>query len=255
MKMTLEQYIANPMGKSNAVLNSVAREAMRSNYKSRFDALMVREKGNIKYKLYYDEKKNRYFAHIKIPSETVEKFYYDTVIEFYTDSNVEEAGTNLLKYYTKFYSNDPAFVYTYAYVFSHNELFIEELKSKMSKKALKDRAEEKNPSNQVGYVKTIYFAYLFMSSKGFFLQNGFKAQAEKFVAKDLVRDVMDADTKIGDREAEGAKQQKAKKRKKDTEKREEQNTSKKTNSSKIISKTKVTSKIGGTKTTKMVKRK
>ena len=108
--MTLEQYILNPAGKNNAVLNATAREAMRNSYMSKYNNLLVREHGSIVYRLYKDEKNNRYFAYFKIPSETIEKFYYDTVIEFYADKDVENDGTDLLKYNVRFFSNDPAFV-------------------------------------------------------------------------------------------------------------------------------------------------
>ena len=109
MNITFDQYILNPQMKSNAVLNAKARETIRGDYTNRFNAIMVRERGRVDYILYRDEKNNRYFAHFKIPSETIEKFYYDTVLEFYADENITNTQ-DLMKYYVKFYSNDPAFV-------------------------------------------------------------------------------------------------------------------------------------------------
>ena len=35
----------------------------------------------------------------------------------------------------------------------------------MSEKAIKEKAHLKNPGQNVGYVKTLYFAYLFMKEK------------------------------------------------------------------------------------------
>ena len=35
MKITMNQYILNPMGKRNAVMNAVAREAIRKDYLQR----------------------------------------------------------------------------------------------------------------------------------------------------------------------------------------------------------------------------
>ena len=79
MEMTLEQYILNPMGKNNAVLNASTREIMRKTYTSKFDNILLREHGKIEYYLYEDSKNNAYWMDAKIPSETVKNFYYDVV--------------------------------------------------------------------------------------------------------------------------------------------------------------------------------
>jgi hypothetical protein len=217
MNITFNQYILNPQLKSNAVLNATAREAIRGNYIKKYNAILLRERGKINYFLYYDKRNNRYYGHFKIPSETVNKFYYDVVLEFFADENVSNTE-DLFKYYIKFYSNDPAFVYTHAHAFNTNDLFISELSSKMSRKALKKEAVEKNPSNQIGYVKTIYFAYLYMKEKGLNDVSKFKGEANSFSKIGLLSKIEKADKKIEDREAEGAKLQKIKKNAKDKNK-------------------------------------
>ena len=252
MNITFEQYILNPQVKSNAVLNAKAREAIRGDYTKRFDAILLRERGKVDYILYKDDKNNRYFAHFKIPSETIEKFYYDTVLEFYTDENISNPE-DLLKYYVKFYSNDPAFVYTHAHAFAVNNLFIDELSSKMSKKAIRTEAKEKNPYNQIGYVKSIYFAYLTIKMKGLNNLDKFKAEAKSFSKTALLSNIENADKKVEDREAAGKKLQKLNSKRK----REQQKTSnniKITNNSLAIKKTKTVNTIGSTiKHTKLVK--
>ena len=205
--MTFEQYIVNPMGRSNAVLNATARESIRKDYLKRYDQLLVREKGKIDYKLYYDEKKNIYVAHFKIPSETIEKFYYETVIEFYTNSDVKQGGVNLMDYDVKFYSNDPAFVFTYAHTFQKTGLFINELKSKMSKLANKKEAKEKNPGNNVGYVKSIYFAYLTLKRSGIINRDRFVAESSKLNFNSLAGQIEDAEKKVDARIEAGTKKQ------------------------------------------------
>ncbi len=252
MQLTLSGYILNPMGKNNAVLNATAREAIRNSYIKKYDAILVRERGKIDYKLYKNKKKNTYYAHFKIPSETVEKFYYDTVLEFYADENIKNTN-NLFDYNVKFYSNDPAFVYTYAYVFSHNDLFVEDLMSRMSKKALKTDAKEKNPSNQVGYVKTIYFAYLTMKQKGLNNLSKFDAECSSYSKVALLSSVEDADKKIGEREAEGAKLNKTKNAKKPISFKSSENV-KPTQPSNKITKVKTTNTIGKISTVKAVKK-
>lgn len=252
MEITLEQYILNPQIKSNAVLNATAREAIRNSYKQKFDAVMMREHGRFEYSLFYDKKSNRYFAHIKVPSEVIVKFYYDTVIEFYTDANISNTE-DLLKYKVRFYSNDPAFVYTHAYSFSQNNLFINELSSKMSKKALHKEAKEKNPNNQIGYVKSIYFAYLYIKEKGLNNRSKFEGEAKKFSRLALASDITDADTKVADREAEGDKLNKLKKKNKPQQK-ESKNISLVKPSLKIKS-TKTTGTVKSVKTSRTIKRK
>ena len=255
MEMTFGDYIKNPMGRNNAVLNATAREAMRTSYTSKFNALMVREHGIFKYTLFKDESNNSFYAWIKIPSETIKGFYYDTVIKFFTNQDVKEAGQNLLRYNVKFYSNDPSFVYTYAYVFSHNGLLIDELRGKMSSKALKDAAKEKNPYNQVGYVKSIYFAYLFLNNRGLFSTAKFSAEAIDIDLNYLNRNITDADRAIEMRQNEQEKLNKNKKK----EKREVSGIAKgpKTIDKTVIARTKTTksvSRVGTTKTISNVKK-
>ena len=217
MKMTLSQYIRNPMG--SAVFTAAMRETMHEMYTKKYGALMVREHGKIDYQFFKDIKNNLYYAVFKIPSETIEKFYYDVVLEFSTNEDVKQAATNLFEYDVRFFSNDPAFMYTYAYTFYHNDLFIDRFKSKMSKKALKKAPEERNPTNQIGYVKTIYFAYLTMLNKGLNNVATIEGSCKKFNLSYILNDITDADTKIGAREAEGAKLQKKKQREKQQEER------------------------------------
>ena len=254
--MTLEEYIGNPLGKGGgAILNATARESMRNSYVEKFNNLMVREHGMMNYRIFINSKKNKFYIWFKVPSETINKFYYDVVIEFFADSDVKEAGQNLFKYNARFYANDPAFVYTYAYVFSHNGLLIDELRGKMSSKALKDAAKEKNPYNQVGYVKSIYFAYLFLNNRGLFSTAKFSAEAIDIDLNYLNRNITDADRAIEMRQNEQEKLNKNKKK----EKREVSGIAKgpKTIDKTVIARTKTTksvSRVGTTKTISNVKK-
>ena len=86
----------------------------------------------------------------------------------------------------------------------------------MSKKAITKRAGEKNPGNNIGYVKTIYFAYLYMQSRQFNKLDIFKGVAAVMSKRNLRSEVEDADTKIQKRQDAGeklkAQEQKNKKR-------------------------------------------
>lgn len=217
--MTLEEYIINPMGKSNAVFNSVAREAIAANYRQKFERLLMREHGLIGYQIYKDMKKNEFYIHLRIPSEVVPKLYYDTVLKFYADENVKESGKNLLKYNVQFFSNDPSFVYTYSYVFIKNNLFIDSLKSKMSKEARNEAPDVTNPGKNVGYVKSIYFAYLYMRSRGLFEYNSFTSQGIDYKPSLLLNKITNADDKIEERIEGGKRVAQQKSREKKTQDR------------------------------------
>lgn len=201
MPITLDQYMINPTG-NKAIFPAFTREAIRGNYTNRFNNLLLRENGKIDYWLYKDSKYNIYWIHIKIPSEIVPKLYYDVVFKFFTDSKVKQLGKSLEYYYIQLFSNDPSFVYNYAYTFQKNGLFIKELSSKMSKKALKMEAKEKNPQNINGYVKSVYFAYLFMKQRGLLKIVRF-GEAEEFKIKPLLSKITHADDKILERQEEG----------------------------------------------------
>lgn len=209
--MTLEDYIANPMGKNNATFTPFMREMIKKRYSGKFNNVMLREKGKMDFYLYKDSKNNCYYAHIKVPSEVINNFYYDTVFKFYTDSNSDtEGGKNLEKYQVRFFSNDPAFVYTHAHTFIEKGLFINELSICMSKEAIRKKAVEKNPTDSVGYVKSIYFAYLYMKQRGLFKTISYGA-AEPYNARIVASRIMFTDQKIALREEEERKRDKKKK--------------------------------------------
>lgn len=256
MKITFNGYIDNPMGKKNAVFSQ--RDMYRKLYTEKLDKIILREASKFNYRLYYDKSNDRYFCHIKVPSEVIDKFYYDTVIMFYSDDPNAKGYKDLRHYYVKFYSNDPAFVYTFAHAFIENEIFIEELVPKMAKKAVKDVAKEKNPENIVGYVKSIYFAYLIMKKYSLFEKINYSVHGKKFTAKELLSDIMDASKKVALRQEEGEKLLAAKKREKirtANASRELSNPTPTTGKINHIKKVSTTSKVGSTKFVKPIKKK
>ena len=199
--MTLNEYVKNPMGKNNSVTSSATREVQKNRYLIKFNQLMVRESGNIRYYCYYDEKNNVYWFHCKTPSEHVKNFYYDVIFKFFADAKTGTSN-NLFDWSVQFYSNDPAFVFTYVYAFNRQNLFTKELRGKMSKQALSTSSKEKNPTELVGYCKIIYFAYLVMKNKNLNKINLFKANLSLFNPKEIYKNIEHADRKVEDRQAQ-----------------------------------------------------
>lgn len=191
--MTFNDYIQNPMGKKNAVFSQ--REMFRTMYANKLDVIMVREKGKIEYIQFVDKKKDKYYIYFKIPSEVIKDFYYDVVVEFYAHDPVLKGVNNLKGYSVRFFSNDPAFVFTFAHAFITNDAFIKELTPKMSKQAVQKVATEKNPKDEMGYVKSIFFAFLYMNQKGLFNKITF-LDAKQIDFKNLMKSIMHADQKI-----------------------------------------------------------
>ena len=203
MEMSLNQYILNPALKSNAVLNAATRELIKRNYEQKFDNIMLRENGKVTYYLFTDKGTN-YWVYIKVPSEIVHNFYYDVVFKFTPTTNTGFTE-DLFKYNVQFFSNDPNFVYTFAYVFHKNNLLIEELKSRLPKECLTKAPEEKNPTEQISYEKAIYFAYLVMKERKLNRILRFKSESKPLDAKLLLQNIELAENKIKEREEEGKK--------------------------------------------------
>jgi hypothetical protein len=210
MKMTFRQYIENPLGKKNAVFSQ--RDMYKDLYTKKYGAVLLRENGTFVTELYYDKKTDCYYCYMKIPSEVVEKFYYDVVIEFYPIDATNATANDLTNYGARFWSNDPAFVFTYQYVFSKNELFIDQFKAKSSKIALKQKPDERNPYGIPGYVKSLYFCYLHMKSRSLFNKVYWRQNARPYNQLLLLNKLEKADKKIADRQRLGAEVAKKKRK-------------------------------------------
>lgn len=241
MKMSFDDYISNPMGKKNAVLSN--RDMFRQMYTQKLDTLLVREGGKVNYTLYYNKSKDEYYIHFKMPSEQVKDVYYDTVIQFYTDQQQAELSTSLRGYYVRFYSNDPSFVYTFAHAMKANDMLIKDLESRMSKMALKQVAVDKNPKDEVGYVKSIFFAYLLMKNYNLFSKTLYKS-GERYSAGTLKSRVDHADDKIIESQNKLAEERKRKKlEKKQTKVVKDELEDIDSINSKLVRKTKTTPKV------------
>ena len=217
--MSFDKYIDNPSG--GAVFTN--RNMYKRMYQEKFNAILVREQGQIRYTIYKTEDANdTYFIHFKIPSEVIENFYYDVVIKLYTTENVKKNDANLRNYAVGFFSNDPAFVYTFAHSFAKNHLFISELSTKMMKRALKDKAEIRNPKDDVWYVKSLFFAYLSMEKYGLFNRSMLNERSKKYKKSELLNDIVPADIKVKDRQHEQEKLDAQKRKEKEEARRARQ---------------------------------
>lgn len=168
--ITFDDYIQNPTGTRNHIVGQ--KDIAKATYNTKFNQMLLKCAGNIGYMLWKERSpshaEERYAIYIQMPSETVDLFKYDVFIDFRALDDVDKRIGKLDSYYVRFFSNDPNFIYTYAYAFKKSGLLVPECIPKISEKALKEAPLKTNPNNLAGYVKSIYFAYLFMKSRGLF---------------------------------------------------------------------------------------
>ena len=254
MDIIFDKYIDNP-SITGAVFTN--RSMYKQMYKDKFGKVLVREQGKIDYTLYKaNDKIDSHYIHFKIPSEVIPDFYYDVVIQLYTTDNKFKNEASLRRYFVKFYSNDPAFVYTFAHAFIANKIFIEDLRPKMSKEAIRHTAKVRNPKDDVWYVKSLFFAYLAMEKYNLFNKSYYTgSKCKKYNKKELLSKITQAEIKVKDRqnaEEDLKKAEKVDKEKKD-QKRERSNILP-NNISSNIKQTKITGMVGKTKKVNTVKR-
>ena len=198
--MTLNDWANNPAGKNSAVMTN--RQMYRDLYTSKFNKVMLREGNKFTYKCYKSKSGAQYVLHIKVPSEVVPKFYYDVVINFETKNPAAVTNSSLSQYDVQFYTNSPDFVFTHCHAYNKANLFFKPLAKKMSKLSLTQKAVERNPNDEVGYVKSIFFAYCIIKSRGLLQKLNY---TDQYIEKNLINDVRHADDVVAARQEAEAK--------------------------------------------------
>ena len=198
MDVTFAQYIDNPGIIKGSATNSMIR-LVKQDYRRRFDAVFIRESSLLVTNLYKEKAKSVYYVYIKMPSEKTPNLYYDVIIEFRASAPQKILGMGIDKYHVRFFSNDPAFLFTYAYAFNKADLIIKWLKPKLSKQALTQKPIVRNPNATTGYVKSLYFAYYYLQIKHLFDLDSIAWKSAKDLDKNsLIHQIPDFDVKLDD---------------------------------------------------------
>ena len=155
--MTLRQYIKNPSGTGSSFAGN--RNALTSMYSLKFFKILVDYNNKIEYSAIKDKQGN-FWCIMKIPSENIPKFFYDVIYKFSPAKAGDEHDTKLEDYKVQFFSNDPAFAFTFSYAYHKNGLTIPELEKKYSSEAISDKPKTTNPNLVINYAKILYFGYL-----------------------------------------------------------------------------------------------
>lgn len=179
-KLTVNQYITNPLGKGAA---SSALKIVKTEYDARYDALLdIHDE----FETHIYKGRSSYFFHIMIPSEALEGIIYDIVVKVTRGLISMEA--DFRNWEIKVISNSPSFVFTYAYAFKKNGSIIDELSSIIPKKSITDAAKMRNPYKLLGIEKTMYYACKYIKDK-FSSTADLDLVADKINIKQLAKDI------------------------------------------------------------------
>ena len=177
--LTFQQFLQNPTGPYSAYFGR--RADIKKDLNERFGKLLA--SGKISCYNYKDG--DSYVFHVKIPSEKFSNMMYDVVIRLEPLIEGSKTDSTLLNYKVTFFSNSPAFVFTYAYVFNKDENLIPLLRAKIDPRALKEEPKVKNPVQIYGFEKSLYFGLLYIKYKNFHIKSNL-ASAKKLDGKRLL---------------------------------------------------------------------
>lgn len=190
LELTLDEYGKSPAGKGNVTGSQYLAQA----YKNKFDKVMLRVNGKIDHNFYTDG--TSYFILLRVPSEIVPNFTYEVVFKFSPKNMTDGHSSNLKGYTVQFFSNDPAFTFTFAYVYNQHGILVEELLEKVPSEVLKTKPKERNPYGIVNFAKILYFGFLYIRQHGF-LEKHYYEDSNLAIrnAKDFFKLVIDSNTK------------------------------------------------------------
>ena len=148
--MTLHQLLTNPSGPGGGFL--AARYRIIDDLNKRFVNLATGKE--FRHAVYRDG--TRVVFHVQVPTESEgREFFWDVVVEAHSDSPTAKA---ILASPVHVFSNSPSFVFTYAYVANQGGLIVKWLKDKIPAEVYRKAPDVRNPIQQMGFEKTVYFA-------------------------------------------------------------------------------------------------
>jgi hypothetical protein len=169
--ITLNDFLLNPAGRKTSY--GAKRENIINDLKRRYDEILKKTNGVLKYDVYSDHGKFDFV--FRIPSETFDNLLYDVVLEFNPQNKADADSSSLIDYTMTFFSNSPHMTFTYTYVLNKENLIVDFVKKyKCSKVALTQKPRVTNPVEQFGFEKTCYFAALYIKNKKLYEKSNLK---------------------------------------------------------------------------------
>lgn len=155
MDIFIKEFLNNPGGKGSAVLNI---NATKETFTERYDKICKKISH-----MTFEVNKDIYIL-VNIPS-SVDGIFYDVLMKF--ENTKKSIGTTITDMRMELFSNSPSFLYTYAYAYMKQNIFIKECKKKLSSKMLSDVAKTRNPFGVLSYDFSIYAALFYIVNNGY----------------------------------------------------------------------------------------
>lgn len=112
--MLLKNFLADELQvKKGSVKMPI--KSLVDQYKERYEEMAQDTSRPFSYMVYRTTPGGRIIVHVKVPSRSLTKFYYDVLLEL----EPTDKATSIRDCHVKFFSNSPSFIYSYAYVFYH----------------------------------------------------------------------------------------------------------------------------------------
>lgn len=165
--MTIKEYLSNPTGRSDAAM-------MLGTIRRKFDQEFSVLQHAIRVK-WYCIKDHSYVAHVRVPSSSYGKVFYDVLIEF--DITSIEGNSDFRDKAFRVFSNCPSFTYTYARVFYNMGLLISWAQRKYNAKVLGMEPDKRNPGKIINYEKSLYFVFRYLNKHAAYYQRIIPSEA------------------------------------------------------------------------------
>lgn len=148
---TIRHFLETPFGKYN------------SNIYQKYRAEYAKAKGSNQIKIVgYTQMGTSYLYHIQVKSESKStkknKYWYDVIIQFFPPNRDVENDLTLNRYYVRFFSNSPGFIYKYAALYKMHGFLIEGLYNKLDPDYIDTLPNKTNAAMDMYYDKSLYFA-------------------------------------------------------------------------------------------------
>jgi hypothetical protein len=206
--ITFHEFMTNPAGKGSAMIAS--RDAIIGNLTIRAAELVkVRPPEFTAF-----TEGDGYVLLYSIGSEEY-NLYYDVVLRFLPPETFA-TEKHLKNYPMQVFSNSPNFNFTYAYVCERDGWLIPELRKKLSRQALTEPPDVRNPAGLMGFEKSIFFAMLMSLEYHLISKNTLRDHLEGAVNwKNIFASVKTFDEKLAEYDRAKKRDSEKKKREKD----------------------------------------
>ena len=155
--MELGQFLTNPVGKFSKEIG--ARYVLKGNIRDNVDRILKSPLSKHLTLTVYRKDATTFCIYGRIPSLSKD-IIYDVLIDL--DMSETQAVLNAK---CKFFSNSPSWIYTYAFVYYHNDMVIDECKKFVPKLCKTKKPEKTNPTLSIGFEYSLHIISYLIDSQ------------------------------------------------------------------------------------------